>query len=80
MLVLTDTDYPGWRATVDGVEVPIVRVDTLFRGVVLPAGTHEVRFEFAPWSVRFGVAVSGVASVVIAGAVAWTLRRPRGAR
>ena len=80
MLVLTDTDYPGWRATVDGVGVPIVRVDTLFRGVALPAGTHEVRFEFAPWSVRFGVAVSGVASVVIAGAVAWTLRRPRGAR
>ena len=80
MLVLTDTDYPGWRATLDGIEVPIIRVDTLFRGIALPTGAHEVRFTFAPGSVRFGMAVSGVAFVMIAGAVAWTFRRPRGSQ
>jgi hypothetical protein len=80
MLVLTDTDYPGWRATVDGVNVQIIRADTLFRGVALASGTHEVRFEFAPLSVRIGGAVSGIALIVVVGAVAWSFRRPRGVR
>lgn len=47
-LVLADSWYPRWTATVDGAEVPILRADVLFRGVDLPPGEHRVRFEFDP--------------------------------
>ena len=65
LLVLTDTFYPGWEATVDGVRVSIVRADHAFRGVALAPGTHRVRFTYAPASVRGGAAVSGAAALVV---------------
>lgn len=50
VLVLHDIYYPGWRATLDGRAVPVLRADTLFRGVEIPLGKHRVVFEFAPLS------------------------------
>lgn len=47
-LVLADTWFPGWEATVDGTATPIQRADVLFRGVPLAEGTHEVVFRFNP--------------------------------
>ena len=64
-LVLSDTHYPGWRATVDGRESTIVRANLLFRAVFLPAGEHEVIFSYAPSSLRWGGAVSLATLLVI---------------
>ena len=36
LLVLTDVHFPGWKATVDGRDAPVERVDYLLRGVVVP--------------------------------------------
>lgn len=47
-LVLADLDYPGWRATVDGVPTPIVPVDDIFRGLPLSPGDHDVIFTYRP--------------------------------
>jgi hypothetical protein len=52
LLMNSDTWYPGWRATVDGVEAPIHRANYMFRGVFVPAGEHTVRFDY--WPTRFG--------------------------
>src|SRR5215470_694518 len=50
VLALHDTYYPGWIAEIDGVHVPILRADVLFRGVEVPAGSHRVVFRFAPFA------------------------------
>ncbi len=57
-LVLSDVYYPGWRATVDGVSVEVLRADYAFRAVLLPPGEHTVRMVFSPWTWRVGLAVS----------------------
>jgi hypothetical protein len=60
-LVLTDTFYPGWRAWLDGGEVPIERANYLFRAVRLPPGEHVVEFRFQPTTLY----VSGAASLLV---------------
>jgi hypothetical protein len=70
LLVLADTWFPGWRATIDGRSAPIVRTDQLLRGVVLPAGAHTVEFTYVPWSWRIGWILSLLTAVSLA-ALAW---------
>src|SRR4029453_8048994 len=43
-LVLSENAYPGWRALIDGSEVPIYRTDVTLQGVVVPPGTHRIDF------------------------------------
>jgi hypothetical protein len=43
-LVLTDSYYPAWKATVDGKITKIYRTDYNFRGVIVPPGNHLVEF------------------------------------
>ena len=54
LVVLSDVWFPGWRATVDGRDVPIERVDYLLRGVAVGPGEHRIVLEYRPWSWRAG--------------------------
>ncbi|HEY5198086.1 MAG TPA: YfhO family protein [Solirubrobacteraceae bacterium] len=53
-LVLLDSYYPGWQATVDGHRVPIQAANEAFRGVRVPPGDHQVDFRYRPTSVLAG--------------------------
>ncbi|TET53943.1 MAG: hypothetical protein E3J64_02785, partial [Anaerolineales bacterium] len=82
LLVLSEVDYPGWRATIDGVSVDLVRTDYLLRGVCVPAGEHRVILEYDPPLLTVGLAVTGITAVVlvalgVCGAID-CLRRPDG--
>ncbi|MBD5291573.1 MAG: YfhO family protein [Bacteroides sp.] len=54
----------GWKASVDGKPVEIARADYTLRALRLPAGRHEITFEFDPQSIKVTDSI-GVASVVI---------------
>jgi hypothetical protein len=57
LLVLADTAYPGWTATVDGEPAPWWRTNGLFRGVALPPGEHDVVFRFVPTGMWPGLGI-----------------------
>ena len=46
ILFLADAWYSAWHATVDGASAPVLRTDLAFRGVPIPAGSHEVIFSY----------------------------------
>ena len=78
LLVLADNYYDGWTASVDGRDTPIVRTNHTFRGVAVPAGTHEVVFEFEPPMLRLGFATYASLLLLLIGyAVYWLVRRRR---
>jgi hypothetical protein len=64
-LVLTDPWFPGWSCTVDGESTRLYRADSLFRAVKVPAGRHEVMFQFLPESYFWGKVISELALVVV---------------
>jgi hypothetical protein len=68
-LVLSDTYYPGWVATVDGQATPVLRGDVLFRVVPVPGGEHDVQFRFEPASIKLGIALSIAALLAIVAAL-----------
>jgi hypothetical protein len=76
-VVLTDQDYPGWEATVDGIPTPILRANYAFRAVRVPAGISVVEFRYRPRSVWLGAAITlgSLAAVATYAAVALGRRR-----
>jgi Bacterial membrane protein YfhO len=58
LLVISEGYYPGWRVTVDGIEVPVIRANVMMRGVALAAGEHEVEFRFRSRPIEIGAAIS----------------------
>ncbi len=71
LLVLTDTWYPGWKATVDGEPAEILRTNVTFRGLVLGPGVHEVIFQYQPdWSWTLPLALGAWILVLTGGLLA----------
>ncbi len=58
LLRLSAPYFPGWRATEDGKQLPIVHVDLALMGVVVPAGDHELQFFFRSDTFGIGVGIS----------------------
>lgn len=65
LVVLTDQWYPGWRATVDGRDAPILRVDTALRAVAVGPGSHTIEYRYAPrWPLR-GLGVTALTAALV---------------
>jgi hypothetical protein len=65
-LMLTESWYPGWRVTINGQNVALLRADYLFQAVQVPPGTHKVIFEYSPFAFKIGAAISLLALAVVA--------------
>jgi hypothetical protein len=79
MLVLSEFDYPGWHARVNGQAAEIYKIDGAFRGVIVQPGRSKVEFTYAPASIYAGGAVSFAAFLGV-GLAAFLERRGKGGR
>ncbi|MBC7873180.1 MAG: YfhO family protein, partial [Ferruginibacter sp.] len=64
--VFSEVYYPvGWNAYLDGKKTDYANVNYILRGLSLPAGKHSIKFVFEPASVKKGVSIMFVASIII---------------
>jgi hypothetical protein len=64
-LVVSEIYYPlRWKVKIDGREAAMVKVNGLLRGVVVPAGSREVRFQYDRSGFETGQRISLGAFVV----------------
>lgn len=82
LLVLSDLWYEGWKATLNGESVPVVRVDHALKGAVLPEGKGTLVFRYEPQSFKRGLQLTegGGGILFIWGLAVWWLSRRRGDR
>ncbi|MCK6557424.1 YfhO family protein [Candidatus Binatia bacterium] len=73
-LLLTDTYYPGWEATLDGAPAEIYRANYLFRAVAVPPGRHTVAFAYIPRMFRLGAGITllTLCGLAVAGGLRWS--------
>ncbi len=55
LMLVSDLYYPGWKAYLDGDECRMFRADYLVRALLIPAGKHNLRFEYDPASFQIGL-------------------------
>ncbi len=62
-LVLADIWYPGWKATIDGVETPVLRANYLFQGGPDAGWDHRVDFSYRPLWFYLGLSVTVLSGI-----------------
>ena len=76
LLFLSDNYYPGWEATIDGQPSEIFITNYSFRSVLVPPGTHEIIFNYDPWSFKIGAGITLLTIVLLAGGKLLSAQNP----
>lgn len=65
VVVFSEIYYPGWTATVDGVEQELGRVDYVLRALQVKPGKHEVVLSFFPKSITTTETIAYIALAIL---------------
>jgi hypothetical protein len=66
LAVFSEIYYPaGWKCYIDGRESEYFRTNYILRGMILPDGTHQVKFTFEPSSYINGNKISLASSILL---------------
>lgn len=75
--VFSEIYYPyGWKAYIDDNPVEYFRVNYILRAINIPAGEHNIRFEFRPDSIYKGEKVSYIFIIILFSAIALCIAYP----
>jgi hypothetical protein len=77
ILVFSEMFYPGWIATVDDIETPVLRTDYNLRGIYVSAGKHNILMEYKPVPFRRGALITICTLLVCAVGSMFSLLRQR---
>ncbi|MCB0193980.1 MAG: hypothetical protein KDJ65_18665 [Anaerolineae bacterium] len=64
-VILTDTFYPGWQATVDDEASILLQANVAFRAVAVEAGLHTINIFYRPQTFTFGLWTTAVVCSII---------------
>jgi hypothetical protein len=65
----------GWKAYVDGEEIPHFRANYILRAASLPGGNHKLEFKFEPVSYYTGEWISLIGSIALISLLAFAIYR-----
>jgi hypothetical protein len=66
VIVFSEVWYPeGWKAKVDGKEVPLIRANYILRALPIKAGVHTVELSFEPSGRKLAGLASGLGSLIL---------------
>ncbi len=69
-LILSQVWYPGWRATLDGKDVPLYRTNHALLGLAVPPGRHALTLEMTSPALKAGLVLCALGLAFLA-ALLW---------
>jgi len=76
-IVISESAWKGWRATIDGEPARIRIANGVFLGVQVPKGRHRIELRYLPKGFVVGAWVSGATVLALAGAILLSRARQR---
>ena len=74
-LVISQTNYPGWRVNVNDEPAHLYQTNYAFQGVAVPPGHSRIVLEFWPASLTLGAGITLFALVLAGALLVWDLHR-----
>jgi len=66
LALFSEIYYPkGWKAYIDEKEADILQANYVLRALEIPAGQHEIRFEFKPSAYYTGNVIMWIGSIIL---------------
>ena len=62
LVLLLEPHFPGWRLSIDGARVPLMRADFLFMAAPITAGRHTLRLTYFPTRLLPGIGIAILAA------------------
>ena len=62
----------GWSAMIDGKKVDIYKINSMYMGIEVPAGEHNIEFKYVTPGIRLGGFVSMCTIIALS---VWTIRK-----
>ncbi|HAW49819.1 TPA: hypothetical protein DCX16_02570 [bacterium] len=75
-LFLSDSNYPGWNAYIDGRKTRIYYANCAFRAIFLNKGKHTIFFKYKPLSFYKGCLISFISLVLVICVLCFKLKLP----
>lgn len=76
-VVLSEKYYPGWRAWIDGQPTPIYKANYTLQAVAVPQGAHTLTFAYHPTDFWWGLAITLITGLSVAGALVFGKKAER---
>jgi len=58
LVVISDNWHKNWRATMNGIEVSIIKVNGTLRGIVVPKGEYVIKMDYQPRTLPLAIGIS----------------------
>ena len=69
LLVLNDTYYPSWQATLDQHPVKIHQINDTVRGIFVPPGVHQIQFQFRSQTLTLAIIIATISLLIAVGLI-----------
>jgi hypothetical protein len=63
-LILRDTYYPGWQATINNIPINIDKYSNIYRKINVGEGESEIKFNYHPQSFYNGLTITIISSMI----------------
>ena len=77
VLRLRLANVPGWHATVDGRDVPLIAYNGIMQELVVPAGRHQIAVSYWPRTIDIGLVMAATGALGLLGLALAERRRRR---
>jgi hypothetical protein len=76
-VVLSEKYYPGWRVRVDGQPAHLYKANYTLQAVAVPQGAHTLTFAYHPTDFWWGLAITLITGLSVAGALVFGKKAER---